>query len=112
MNTILKAAGLTIAMAAAGAATAIPAQAQTLELQIGPDGIRPVQPDYRRPDDRRGPPPRGGCSEREARAAARDYGLRDPEVVRVTRSRVTVEGMTRRGPERISFANERGCPDL
>ncbi len=53
-----------------------------------------------------------GCSEREARAAAREAGLRDPEVVRVTPGRVVVEGFTRRGPDRITFANERGCPEI
>jgi hypothetical protein len=25
---------------------------------------------------------------------------------------VTVEGMTRRGPDRIVFANRRGCPEI
>ena len=62
--------------------------------------------------DRRGPPRMRGCSEREARAAAREAGLRDPEVVRVTPGRVVVEGFTRRGPDRITFANERGCPEI
>ena len=67
---------------------------------------------YDRPSDRRGPPRMRGCSEREARAAAREAGLRDPEVVRVTPGRVVVEGFTRRGPDRITFANERGCPEI
>jgi hypothetical protein len=31
-------------------------------------------------------------------------------VVRVTSRSVTVEGMTRSGPDRITFANRRGCP--
>ncbi len=53
-----------------------------------------------------------GCSEREARFAARQAGLRDPEVVRVTPRRIVVEGMTRRGPDEIVFANVRGCPEL
>lgn len=82
--------------------------AQDLQLRIGPDGIRPEisEEDLDRDGNR------GGCSDREARAAARDSGLRDPEVVSATRSRVVVEGMTRRGPDRITFANERGCPEL
>ena len=33
-------------------------------------------------------------------------------VVRITDRSVTVEGFTRRGPERIRFANRRGCPIL
>lgn len=89
------------------------ASAQGLELQIGPDGVRPVPRDRDRDRDRRGPPPRGGCSEREALAAARDEGLHDVEVTRVTPRSVTVEGETRRGrTDTIRFANERGCPEL
>jgi hypothetical protein len=90
------------------------ASAQGIELQIGPDGIRPIQRerDQDRDRDRRGPP-RGGCSEREARAAARDEGLRDVEVTRVTPRSVTVEGETRRGRvATLRFANVRGCPEI
>ena len=87
------------------------ANAQDLELQIGRDGIKPVIRDRdrerTRPDRRR-----DRCSEREARAAARDAGLRDPEVVRASDRRIVVEGMTRRGPDRITFANEAGCPEM
>ncbi|MFD1745677.1 hypothetical protein ACFSE1_09420 [Rhizobium helianthi] len=96
-------------MAMAGVVTGTPASAQDVELRIGPDGIRPVVRDRER-DMRRGPG--RGCSEREARAAARDLGLRDPEVVRVTPGRVVVEGETRRGIRRVTFANERGCPEM
>ncbi|MGA1830041.1 hypothetical protein [Rhizobium sp.] len=88
---------------------AMPAAAQDVELRIGPDGVRPVIRDRDR--DRYGDRDRDrGCSPGEARAAARDEGLRRPEVVRVTSRSVTVEGMTRRGPDRITFANRRGCP--
>lgn len=88
---------------------AMPAAAQDVELRIGPDGVRPVIRDRDR--DRYGDRDRDrGCSPGEARAAARDEGLRRPEVVRVTSRSVTVEGMTRRGPDRITFANGRGCP--
>jgi hypothetical protein len=88
-----------------------PASAQDVELRVGPDGIRPVIRDRDRDYDRgRDRDRRGGCSPGEARAAARDEGLRRPEVVRVTDRSVTVEGMTRRGPDRITFANRRGCP--
>lgn len=88
---------------------AMPAAAQDVELRIGPDGVRPVIRDRDR--DRYGDRDRDrGCSPGEARAAARDEGLRRPEVVRVTSRSVTVEGMTRKGPDRITFANRRGCP--
>lgn len=90
-----------------------PASAQDVELRLGPDGIRPVirdrDRDYDRGRDRDRDRARG-CSPGEARAAARDEGLRSPEVVRVTDRSITVEGMTRRGPDRITFANRRGCP--
>ena len=86
--------------------TAQIASAQDLELRIGPDGVRPVIRDRDR--DRR----RDECSPRLALSIARDAGLRRAEVTRITRRTVTVQGMTRRGPERMVFANERGCPEL
>lgn len=88
---------------------AVPAVAQDVELRIGPDGVRPVIRDRDRDRDRYGDRDRG-CSPGEARAAARDEGLRQPEVLRATSRSVTVEGMTRNGPDRITFANRRGCP--
>lgn len=97
--------GLAIALSlgAIGAFSA-PASAQDIELRLGPDGpsIRDRDRDY----DRR------GCSPGEARAAARDEGFRDAQVVRVTSRSVTVEGFTRNGPDRITFANRRGCPEI
>lgn len=108
MIRIIQAVGLSVAMAVSGIALTAPsANAQGVELRIGPDGVRPIIRD----NDRRGPPDRG-CSEREARAAARSYGLRDARVVRASRRSVTVEGMTRRGPDRMTFANRRGCPEI
>lgn len=95
-------------LSAASVTTPSAAVAQDLQLRVGPDGIRPEIRDRDR--DRR--ERRGGCSERDARAAARDEGLRDPEVVRVTPRTVVVEGRTRRGLDRITFANERGCPEI
>lgn len=114
IKTTGKTAGLALILAMASVAAPIPASAQDMELRIGPDGVRPVIRDRDRDGDRdrRGPPRMRGCSEREARAAASDAGLRDPEVVRVTPGRVVVEGFTRRGPSRITFANERGCPEI
>ncbi|GHC69682.1 hypothetical protein [Limoniibacter endophyticus] len=113
MLKLLSAAGLALAMAAGGAAVTAPAQAQDVEFRIGPDGVRPVVRDRERERDRdRREARMRGCSEREARAAARQYGFRDPEVIRQTRSRVIVEGETRRGIREITFANEPGCPEL
>ncbi|MDX3924988.1 MAG: hypothetical protein QHC90_04155 [Shinella sp.] len=97
---------------------AAPAHAQDIEFGIDSYGrpiIRERDRDWggdrdwdrdRRWDRRR------GCSEREARRAARDAGFRRPEVVRVTPRRVVVEGWTRRGFQRIVFANIRGCPEI
>lgn len=111
MRKIVTSAGLALAVAMGSLASVPLASAQGLELQIGPDGVKPVQRDRDRDRDRR-EARRGGCSEREARAAARDEGLRDPEVVRVTSRSITVEGDTRRGVETIRFANAPGCPEI
>ncbi|MFN7104133.1 MAG: hypothetical protein ACK4N1_16085 [Pseudorhizobium sp.] len=102
---------LTLALTAVGT-TATVASAQDLQLRIGPDGIRPVVPG--RDDDRRDrrDSRRDECSPREALSIARDEGLRRAEVTRVTRRSLTVEGMTRRGPTRMVFANVRGCPEI
>jgi hypothetical protein len=113
MRKVLSCAGLALAVTMGSLAGGVSAaSAQGIELQIGPDGIRPVQRDRDRDRDRdRGR--RGGCSEREARAAARDEGLRDVEVIRVTPRSITVEGETRRGRvQTLRFANERGCPEI
>lgn len=55
---------------------------------------------------------RRGCDPEDARAIARDMGLRRTQVVLVTPRRIVVEGMSRRGPAQIVFANRRGCPEL
>lgn len=109
MLKVIQIAGLAFTMAVTGVSMSAPAMAQDVELRIGPDGVRPVIRDRDR--DRRGPPMRG-CSEREARAAARASGLRDPEIVRSTPRRIVVDGYTRRGRDTITFANERGCPEI
>jgi hypothetical protein len=112
MRRMLSAAGLALAMAAGSFAVAPVAFAQSVQFEIGPDGVKPVDPYRDRDRDRefrRG----GGCSPREARAAARDEGLRDVEIVRVTNRSVVVEGDNRRGDtERMRFANAPGCPEI
>ncbi|KXG85066.1 hypothetical protein [Agrobacterium bohemicum] len=112
MYKVIQIAGLAITMAVSGFVMTAPAQAQDMELRIGRDGVRPVIRERDREVDRRGPPRGRGCGEREARAAARASGLRDPEIVRVTPRRVVVQGFTRRGQDTITFANERGCPEI
>ncbi|MBO9100565.1 MULTISPECIES: hypothetical protein [unclassified Rhizobium] len=107
MSKMLSIAGLGLALAGSilvGSATI--ASAQNLDIQVGPNGIRPVIRDQ---DRDRGP--RGECSPREAMAAARDEGYRHPRIVRVTDRRVVVEGMTEEGLDRITFANRPGCPE-
>ena len=117
MRKVLTSAGLALALTAGSLAGGMSfASAQGIQLEIGPNGVRPVDPDQDRGRDRdrdRRGTPRGGCSEREARAAARDEGLRDVEVIRVTPRSITVEGETRRGrTETMRFANQRGCPEI
>lgn len=92
-----------------------PAMSQDLEFRVGPGGVdvrnrdRDRYPDrYDGGRDRR----RGGCSPGEALDAARDAGLRRARVARVTPRSVVVEGFTRRGPDRIVFANVPGCPEV
>ena len=86
-----------------------PVFAQSLELQIGPDGVKPrfVDPDEEDQSSRRA---RRGCDLDEATDIARDEGLRRPRIVDVTERRVVVRGRTANGPETIVFANRRGCP--
>ena len=83
------------------------ALAQDLELQIGPNGIRPRLVD---PDEEYRFTRRGSCDLDEAADIARDEGLRRPRVVSVTERRVVVRGRTPDGPEIILFANRPGCP--
>ncbi|PKA40599.1 hypothetical protein CWR43_29005 [Rhizobium sullae] len=64
-----------------------------------------VDAQYHRP-----PPVYRGCSPVIAVRAARWSGLRDVRVVNVTPRRVVVAGRDRRGWDRMTFANLRGCP--
>jgi len=109
-----------VAMAAAPMLAAPAAHAQDFNIEVGPNGIRPVPQNRYEPDaygqgyqqDRYEPRRRMGCSPREARAAAREEGLRDAQVIRTTERSVTVQGFTRAGPERMRFANRPGCPTI
>ncbi|ENN87851.1 hypothetical protein RHSP_48088 [Rhizobium freirei PRF 81] len=50
------------------------------------------------------------CSPVLAVQKARDMGMRRARIDNITPRRVVVEGFGRRGPDRIVFANVRGCP--
>lgn len=88
-----------IGLIALGAVTVgTPVLAQN--IQIGPDGVRIMEP--RRDRDHRGPPPRfddrrRGISEREAVRIARGEGVRDVDNVREGRGSYRVYGTDRRG---------------
>ncbi|MBP2446910.1 hypothetical protein [Rhizobium leguminosarum] len=47
-----------------------------------------------------------------ARLGLRSEGLRRAQIVRMSPRSIVVHGMTRRGPERMTFANRRGCPEI
>jgi hypothetical protein len=80
MINLMKTTALAMGIALVSFAAPIPAGAQDMELRIGPDGVRPVIRDRDRDVDRRGPPRMRGCSEREARAAAREAERGCPEI--------------------------------
>lgn len=112
------------AVAAALCSAPLMAAAQDFNVQIGrPDRPPPPPPGYPPPpgpppgydDDDGGPPPpprfaRNGCDPEDAMDEARDMGFRRPHVVDISPRRVVVDGFSRRGPDRMYFANVRGCP--
>jgi hypothetical protein len=71
-----------------------------------------IQAQYRGDDHRGrgGPRHRDVCSPGLAEEKASRMGLRRARVVDVNRRVVVVSGFDRRGPDRMVFANERGCP--
>ncbi|PDS77613.1 hypothetical protein [Rhizobium sp. L43] len=89
------------------------AAAQDLEFRIGPGGVGVYDRDRDRGRydgyDRRRP---RGCDPQDALDIARGEGLRRAQIVRMSPRRIVVQGMTRRGPEQMSFANRRGCPEI
>ncbi|AJC78361.1 MULTISPECIES: hypothetical protein [Rhizobium] len=104
-----------IGLAAMSGLTIAPtiAAAQDLELRLGPGGVGVYDRDrdrdrYDRYDRRR---PRG-CDPDDALDIARSEGLRRAQIVRMSPRSIVVQGMTRRGPERMVFANRRGCPEI
>ena len=81
-------------------------------------------------DDDNGPPPRwdrqdpdwgrsrgdwdrgGGCDRRELMRAAREEGFRRIDSIQMNGRRIIVRGWNDGGPDRMAFANRRGCPAL
>lgn len=84
----------------------------------GDDDYRPPrwQRDQGRDWDR--PPPRGwdrdrgGCDRGELMRAARAEGFRRIDSVQSDGRRIVVRGWNDGGPDRMVFANRRGCPSL
>ncbi|OCP04404.1 MULTISPECIES: hypothetical protein [unclassified Ensifer] len=107
---------LVATMIAASALTALPSvsTAQSLDLYIGPG--QGYEGDYRRErryDDDDYYQERRGCSPRQAIRRAYRYGMRDPAIAAMTRNRVIVEGIGRRGEyTRLYLANRNGCPRI
>lgn len=98
------------------AVTALPSvsSAQSLDLYIGPgrddDGYRQ---DRRYDDEDEYYRERRGCSPRQAIRRAYGYGMRDPAIAAMTRNRIIVEGIGRRGEyARLYLANRSGCPRI
>ncbi|ACM29573.1 hypothetical protein G6L94_24235 [Agrobacterium rhizogenes] len=55
---------------------------------------------------------RGGCSRRDLMDAARQEGFRRIDSVENNGRRIVVRGWNDGGPDRMVFANRRGCPAL
>ncbi|MGN8021803.1 PepSY domain-containing protein [Phyllobacterium sp. 22229] len=90
--------------AIAAAALVPPAPSLAQSLEIGPGGVRLVEPRVERPM-RRGM----DISEREAVRIARAEGLRNVDNIDRTRSRFIVEGTDRRGNDiRVSVDRRTG----
>jgi len=84
--------------------------AQDLEFRVGPGGVGIHDRDRERGWSDQST--RRRCDPDDALDNARDAGFRRAHVVRISPRSVVVEGMTRRGPDRIVFANVRGCPEV
>jgi hypothetical protein len=87
-------------LAALLALCTIPATVST--AAAGPQTNFVVEAQYHRPIR--------GCSPMHAVRKARDFGLRRAHITRMSPRVVVVAGRDRRGWDRITFANVRGCP--
>ncbi|NKN13220.1 hypothetical protein [Rhizobium laguerreae] len=79
----------------------IPATVSTAAA-AGPQTSLVVEAQYHRPIR--------GCSPMHAVRKARDFGLRRAHITRMSPRVVVVAGRDRRGWDRMTFANVRGCP--
>ena len=92
---------LVIVGATALFATTAGTQTFAQSVEIGPNGLRLVEPDRDRPERRY-----SEISERQAARIARSEGVRNVDDIRKTRSRYVVEGTDRRGND-ISVSVDR-----
>ena len=76
----------------------------------GRDWDRPPQRGWDRDRDR--DRDRGGCDRGELMRAARAEGFRRIDSVQSDGRRIVVRGWNDGGPDRMVFANRRGCPSL
>jgi hypothetical protein len=115
MTTFFAKTGIAALIALSGlAATAPIANAQVYFDNGGPRYDRPHGPrdDYRGPDRRRDDRRRDSCAIGQALDKAERRGLNRPRVADVNPRVVVIVGRNRGGPDRMVFANERGCPSL
>jgi hypothetical protein len=112
MNNLFAKAGIAALIALSGlTATAPVASAQGRDGYYR-DGPRFDRGPDRRDDFRRGPDRRDRCEIGLALDKAERRGMRRPQVADVNPRRVIVVGRNRGGPDRMAFANERGCPSI
>ncbi|EJZ19604.1 hypothetical protein NE852_15400 [Rhizobium sp. Pop5] len=88
-------------LAALLALCAIPATVSTAAA-AGPQTRYAIEAQYHQPIH--------GCSPMQAVRKAHYFGLRDVRITRMSPRVVVVAGRDRRGWDRITFANVRGCP--
>lgn len=78
----------------------------------GRDWDRPPPRGWDRDRDRGWDRDRGGCDRGELMRAARAEGFRRIDSVQSDGRRIVVRGWNDGGPDRMVFANRRGCPTL
>lgn len=112
MTSLIVKAGIAALVALTGLSAAAPTVAAASPEFV----IHAQYRDHDRDRDHRGRPDRrpdrrpSGCAPWLAEQKADRMGLRRTRVVDVSRRTVTVAGFGRRGPDRVVFANVRGCP--
>jgi len=110
MTSLIVKAGIAALVALTGLSAAVPTASaagpdMSIQVQYRHDDRRPGPDRHWRPDRRP-----AGCAPWMAESKADRMGLRRTRVVDVSPRTVTVIGFGRRGPDRVVFANVRGCP--